>query len=223
MAQNQKDEETLTLEGHSDLGVRAGKRDSDGIAARLGLALGSDSPFSLARRTGIRDSLIRKYLKGSEPGLTNGRKIADALGVSLGWLSGGEPEIARDYELEIQAWQSTLESLKGLEGEPSMEDINALIRVLRQGLQARQEVEQIENRLREKMPEHYGASGDQRNVTLGNRSDARAVPQPPLDRSVLREALQRFFRAWLKMSEEDAADNAAAFVGLYEEWLRRRG
>lgn len=47
--------------------------------------------LQFARKADISDSLIRKYLRGSLPGLANLIALADAAGVRAGWLATGEP------------------------------------------------------------------------------------------------------------------------------------
>ncbi|MEI2387495.1 helix-turn-helix transcriptional regulator [Breoghania sp. JC706] len=56
--------------------------------------IGHDSANSFARQVGISESLIRKYLAGGMPGIEKAAQIAQAKGVSLDWLIGGE-EAAR--------------------------------------------------------------------------------------------------------------------------------
>lgn len=57
---------------------------------RLKQAIGSRSIHSFAKSCGMSDSLIRKYLSGSLPGLDKALIMAKEGGVSLEWLTGGE-------------------------------------------------------------------------------------------------------------------------------------
>ncbi len=57
---------------------------------RLKQAIGSRSIHAFAKSCGMSDSLIRKYLSGSLPGLDKALIMAIESGVSLEWLTGGE-------------------------------------------------------------------------------------------------------------------------------------
>lgn len=59
---------------------------------RLRALIGEGSMHAFSARCGISDSLLRKYLAGSLPGLDNLIRIAAACGVSVGWLAAGEGE-----------------------------------------------------------------------------------------------------------------------------------
>lgn len=59
------------------------------FADRLRSLIGEDSVSAFARRVELGESLIRKYLKGSEPTLSRARQIAVATGSSLEWLASG--------------------------------------------------------------------------------------------------------------------------------------
>lgn len=75
----------------------------DGIvrfSERLRIAMNGISNHELARRSGLSEASIRKYVKGdSYPTIDNAAKVADACGVSLTWLLTGQ-ECAKDGELE---------------------------------------------------------------------------------------------------------------------------
>lgn len=58
------------------------------FSERLRIALKGESVNSLALRCGLRESLVRKYLSGSVPGIDKAAQLATALGVSLDWLAG---------------------------------------------------------------------------------------------------------------------------------------
>jgi len=52
---------------------------------------------SFGRRTGLNESLLRKYLHGAQPNTLNLVSIADAGGVTVDWLATGrEPKFRRD-------------------------------------------------------------------------------------------------------------------------------
>jgi transcriptional regulator with XRE-family HTH domain len=59
------------------------------FATRLKLIIGSESISAFARRCGIGESLLRKYLNGSLPNSHNLVLIADAAGVTVDWLASG--------------------------------------------------------------------------------------------------------------------------------------
>lgn len=61
-----------------------------GFGDRLRRAIGDRSILSFAKECGISDSLVRKYLAGSLPGLDKAVAMARVGGVSLSWLATGE-------------------------------------------------------------------------------------------------------------------------------------
>ncbi|MDN7124858.1 helix-turn-helix domain-containing protein [Pseudidiomarina sp. 1APP75-32.1] len=61
-----------------------------GFSCRLKQAIGKRSVHSFAKSCGISDSLIRKYLAGSLPGLDKALILAREAGVSLEWLATGQ-------------------------------------------------------------------------------------------------------------------------------------
>jgi len=85
-------------EGHDDQrggdsdSVRAKERGRSGFAARLSELIGSESRAKFAARSGISEGVIRRYEAGSQPGLINLLKIAEATGVTVNWLATGEGE-----------------------------------------------------------------------------------------------------------------------------------
>lgn len=62
----------------------------DSFAGRLKLALGDESVNGFAAKCGLSESVLRKYLHGSEPGLEKVVRIARAAGVPVDWLATGE-------------------------------------------------------------------------------------------------------------------------------------
>ena len=61
------------------------------FAERLRLILGAEESISaLARKSGMGDSLLHRYLAGSEPGVDKVVRIAQATGVRLEWLAMGQ-------------------------------------------------------------------------------------------------------------------------------------
>ncbi|MER8964452.1 helix-turn-helix domain-containing protein [Mesorhizobium sp. M0808] len=57
------------------------------FAQRLELALDGEKPGTFAKRSGIGDSTIRKYLQGTIPLVDKAAELAAALNVSLEWLA----------------------------------------------------------------------------------------------------------------------------------------
>ena len=61
----------------------------EGFAERLQSLIGEMSVSAFARKVGLSEALIRKYLKGAEPGLTRANQIAMGANCSLEWLATG--------------------------------------------------------------------------------------------------------------------------------------
>lgn len=53
-------------------------KEMDGFAERLQSLIGTGSISAFARKVGLSEALIRKYLKGAEPGLGKANQIAMA-------------------------------------------------------------------------------------------------------------------------------------------------
>lgn len=88
--------------------VKSTPIDTGTVAGRLRLMLGEEAPFSFARRSGVHDSTLRKYLDGSaQPTVEKLAAIARCSGVSLDWLILGEGAMYR----------------------PSGEDVSDLVRI----------------------------------------------------------------------------------------------
>jgi len=63
----------------------------DGFGERLKQAIGADKPYAFAKKCGVSESLLRKYLSGaSVPSVEKAWAMAKTAGVSLDWLAGGE-------------------------------------------------------------------------------------------------------------------------------------
>ena len=78
-----------------------------GFIHRLRQIIGERSVHRFAREAGLSDSLMRKYLNGSYPGLDRLVRLAAAGGVSVQWLATGQqtgfPEIATPRAIDGQA------------------------------------------------------------------------------------------------------------------------
>lgn len=59
------------------------------FSERLRQLIGQDSVSSFARRVNLTESLIRKYLSGSEPSLSRALQISLRAPCSLEWLASG--------------------------------------------------------------------------------------------------------------------------------------
>jgi len=103
------------------------------FADRLRELIGDSSVSAFARRVELGESLIRKYLKGSEPTLSRANQIADITGCSLEWLASGRG--TRDYPVDavdlvaMKAAISIMRQEAGLEEEEVPED-DGLIRTV---------------------------------------------------------------------------------------------
>ena len=64
--------------------------ENTGFSERLRRLKGEASVSAFARRVGMGDTIIRKYLAGATPGLDKVIQIAKALNVDVGWLATGE-------------------------------------------------------------------------------------------------------------------------------------
>jgi len=78
------------VEPEETAGVSVPEQNSDAMAARIREAIGGEKVHAFAKRAGIRDSLLRKYLAGSVPGMDRAAAIAKAADMSLVWLATGE-------------------------------------------------------------------------------------------------------------------------------------
>jgi transcriptional regulator with XRE-family HTH domain len=59
------------------------------FADRLAVLIGDSSVSAFARKVGLGEGLIRRYLQGSEPGLSKAERISRATNCSLEWLASG--------------------------------------------------------------------------------------------------------------------------------------
>lgn len=74
---------------------------------RLKELIGERSVSDFARKVGLGESLIRKYLKGSEPSLSRAHQIAEAMECSLEWLASGKGHPYREADVvDLEALQT---------------------------------------------------------------------------------------------------------------------
>lgn len=103
------------------------------FADRLGFLIGDDTVSEFARQVGLGESLIRKYLKGSEPSLARAYQIAQHCRCSLEWLASGEGYPYRRSEMvDLEAMQRALAIISN---EPGMSTLalpgeDTLIRIV---------------------------------------------------------------------------------------------
>jgi transcriptional regulator with XRE-family HTH domain len=76
---------------------------------RLRSLIAERSVSEFSRTVGLSESLIRKYLKGSEPSLSRALQIATACQCSLVWLASGEGlPFDPIREVDIEAMEAAL-------------------------------------------------------------------------------------------------------------------
>ena len=128
------------------------------LSERIRLAIGDEPVAAFARRCGFGESLLRKYLQGSEPSATNLAKIADAAGVTVDWLATGRGPRTRAEAISSadQRDSASLDALAGrharrwsklielVESAPSPEEAEAILDEL--FARARQQAELAELR-----------------------------------------------------------------------------
>jgi transcriptional regulator with XRE-family HTH domain len=69
------------------------------LASRLAQLIGDESLTSFAKRSGINESLLRKYLKGAQPNARNLARMAEAGGTTVAWLVTGQSSRSQDEAL----------------------------------------------------------------------------------------------------------------------------
>lgn len=72
----------------TDAGVRIRSSEYE-LKDRLRLAIGDEPGNAFARRAGVAESVLRKYLAGAQPSADRLVAMADAAGVSIEWLAAG--------------------------------------------------------------------------------------------------------------------------------------
>jgi transcriptional regulator with XRE-family HTH domain len=79
----------------SDEDTESTAAEEETLADRLQMIIGSESVASFARRSGVGESVLRKYLNGASPNSNNLVLMADAGGCYVDWLACGRPPIMR--------------------------------------------------------------------------------------------------------------------------------
>jgi len=108
------------------------------IVDRLNIVIGEEPVAAFARRVGISNSLLRKYLEGSQPGADNLSLIARACGCTLDWLIDGTQPMFRSgsiaFDLDPAANPSEIIWLVKTYNSAN-EDQQAAIRLLNQAVE----------------------------------------------------------------------------------------
>ncbi|EKP0296633.1 helix-turn-helix transcriptional regulator [Aeromonas veronii] len=103
----------------------------EGFAERLQSLIGEMSVSAFARKVGLSEALIRKYLKGAEPGLARANQIAMGANCSLEWLATGCGYLYRQAEVvdreALAAAQLLLREQQPGVGLPDEEALVALL------------------------------------------------------------------------------------------------
>lgn len=77
---------------------------------RLKELIGSQPISAFARKVDLSEALIRKYLKGSDPGLSKANQIAIKANCSLEWLATGEGYQYRKAEVvDMEALENAIQ------------------------------------------------------------------------------------------------------------------
>ncbi|MFQ2192895.1 XRE family transcriptional regulator [Aeromonas jandaei] len=103
----------------------------DGFAERLQSLIGEGSISAFARKVGLSEALIRKYLKGAEPGLARANQIAMGANCSLEWLATGCGYLYRQAEVvDREALGAAQQLLREQQPEVVLPDEEALVILL---------------------------------------------------------------------------------------------
>ncbi|MGH1389410.1 MAG: XRE family transcriptional regulator [Aeromonas jandaei] len=103
----------------------------DGFAERLQSLIGEGSISAFARKVGLSEALIRKYLKGAEPGLARANQIAMWANCSLEWLATGCGYLYRQAEVvDREALGAARQLLQEQQPEVVLPDEEALVVLL---------------------------------------------------------------------------------------------
>lgn len=102
-----------------------------GFAERLQSLIGEAGISAFARKVGLNEALIRKYLKGSEPGLARANQIAMGANCSLEWLATGCGYLYRQAEVvDREVLGAAQQLLREQQPEILLPDDEALVSLL---------------------------------------------------------------------------------------------
>lgn len=80
-----------------------------GFPDRLKYLIGDATVSAFARKVGLSDSLVRRYLAGAEPSMGRALQISRATHCSLEWLAGAQPERGQPAEgVDMAALESAM-------------------------------------------------------------------------------------------------------------------
>jgi len=103
----------------------------EGFAERLQNLIGEMSVSAFARKVGLSEALIRKYLKGAEPGLARANQIAMGANCSLEWLATGCGYLYRQAEVvDRDAMTAAQQLLREQQPEVALPDEEELVTLL---------------------------------------------------------------------------------------------
>lgn len=103
----------------------------DGFAERLTTLIGEGSVSAFARKVGLSEALIRKYLKGAEPSLGKANQIAQGANCSLEWLATGCGYLYRQAEVvDREALAAASQLLAEHDASSATDPQEALVRLL---------------------------------------------------------------------------------------------
>ena len=102
----------------------------EGFAERLQSLIGEGSISAFARKVGLSEALIRKYLKGAEPGLARANQIAMGANCSLEWLATGCGYLYRQAEVVDREALGAAQQLLSEQCPSALPDDEALVRLL---------------------------------------------------------------------------------------------
>lgn len=103
----------------------------EGFAERLQSLIGEMSVSAFARKVGLSEALIRKYLKGAEPGLARANQIAMGANCSLEWLATGCGYLYRQAEVvDREALAAAQQLLREQQPGVTMPDEEGLVTLL---------------------------------------------------------------------------------------------
>lgn len=80
--------------------------EMESFALRLKQLIKGQSLSAFARQVGLGESLLRSYLKGTEPSLSKAMQISQGTGTSLQWLATG----LGDPTDQLFLWKQTLKT-----------------------------------------------------------------------------------------------------------------
>ena len=161
--------------------------NSDDLASRARIAIGTEAVRSFALRAGVKPSTMQSILGGSKPTVDNLVAIADAAGVTLDWLAKGQgfmrPEQAEPMAVAPAVQEPPIrseavdEELMGL----LVDGIMAVYKDVNVGLPPR-DLGRLAERMRGDLVESYTDPDERRVAVKGMlRQLRRSLQEAPVD------------------------------------------